>query len=413
MRRLIKISLGLALSVGAFAWVFHYGFLRSYTHELEPELNELRSLGIATSYEELEEKDKGLTPYSVIEADMGDFVRNASFHTFLGASVYKDVNTRTELKDPLEAYKRLVDLDPEFRVLKATIEANSEGYRIDPLKPGISPAKPPEKISMLGRKLRVEVANDKDSDAVETGLLMLRLGHQLCMGGSQSGQDNGRRLGHGALSELISSLADLTDTPAARDALERGTREPFPPYELTRLRSERLVLSREYYRRVNPYREVLQGLAKGKLDKSVSVKELLQRERKLLQDEIATVKSIKEADGDIDKLEQTMASNPANKTRAIFYTGYFKDLRRTRLEWAFLRAALYVLQHREETGALPAALDGSKVPMDPITRQPLRYIVQSDGFVLYSPGADGDQGGLVLPPDRYWEQQDIVVRVRL
>jgi hypothetical protein len=410
--RFIKICAWLALTLGAFSGVFYYGFLRSYTHELEPELNELRSLGIATTYEELEEQDKGLTPYSVIEKDVAEVMRNSSFHAFLGASAFKDVNTRTELADPAEAYKRLIDMDPEFKVLMATIKENKVGYRFD-LKPGLAPSSANQKVSLLGRKLRIEVANNKDSDAVETALPLLRLADQLCRSGSQSAQDSGNRLGRGALQELVSSLAELSDSPAALNALERGTREQFPPYELLRLRSERLVSSREYFRRVNPIREVLQGLMRGTIDKSVSVKKLLQRERKLLQDEIATVKSIKEADGDIDKLEQTMASNPANKARAIFYTGYFKELRRTRLDWAFLRAGLFVLQHREKTGSLPVALDASKVPADPITRQPLRYIVQPDGFVLYSPGADGDQGGLELPQDQYMDRQDIVVRVKL
>ena len=74
---------------------------------------------------------------------------------------------------------------------------------------------------------------------------------------------------------------------------------------------------------------------------------------------------------------------------------------------------MIVLDYRLSHGRLPASEAEIELPLDCLTRQPLRYKVMPDGFIVYSPRADGDQGGLVLPPDESWKPQDIVVRVRM
>ena len=53
------------------------------------------------------------------------------------------------------------------------------------------------------------------------------------------------------------------------------------------------------------------------------------------------------------------------------------------------RAGLAVLQHRDEQGAWPDALPKKAELVDPFPGEPLLYRPGSDGFVLYSVGANG------------------------
>jgi hypothetical protein len=63
------------------------------------------------------------------------------------------------------------------------------------------------------------------------------------------------------------------------------------------------------------------------------------------------------------------------------------------------RAALAVERYRLATGALPAALDTlvpqylKEVPLDPFDGRPIRYTLQTSGYVLHSVDADGQDNG--------------------
>lgn len=64
------------------------------------------------------------------------------------------------------------------------------------------------------------------------------------------------------------------------------------------------------------------------------------------------------------------------------------------------RAGLAVLQHRDEQGAWPDALPKKAELVDPFTGEPLLYRPGSDGFVLYSVGANGVDDNGTLGKDR-------------
>jgi hypothetical protein len=102
---------------------------------------------------------------------------------------------------------------------------------------------------------------------------------------------------------------------------------------------------------------------------------------------------------------------------ALFITGYRDALRaasdvvaKGRAADAAIAVELYFRRH----GNFPGQLDQlvpeflPEVPQDPFTGEPLRYLIEEDGYVVYSVGSDGvDDGG----KSDDWRGPDIVFRV--
>ena len=91
-------------------------------------------------------------------------------------------------------------------------------------------------------------------------------------------------------------------------------------------------------------------------------------------------------------------------TRMMIPIPLFERVRTKQIELAaqirVTRAGLAVLQHREEEGTWPDALPKKADLVDPFTGEPLLYRPGSDGFVLYSVGANGVDDNGTLGKDR-------------
>lgn len=402
MPRRRSFVVGSACAICAIGFVV---FRSNSSYDSQPELKRLRELGVPLSLSELVAVEEDRFPIEEVDPAVAEIRQNPSYLSFMKGSKYRMGSTEVDdLKLALASQEDFASEVHDLEKLLWSVEDGFKWVREDGFWRPESERQLDYAIRfVIRRKLQIQVAGRDLQGLLESASLLDHLSEQIYKTPGNIGGDLGRKAQYLSLTGYASALQVGHRNENWINAIEEQTREARPKVDLRLLTHEVVPGTLESFRRSQDLDHVrgARYLGVGWIFPSYR-KQVEYKWAKVVREhqEAVNAKGIEPRDykAAYEKTVAKLASDKSSVGRTVqeLWVDFDDVLIRTmqeRARWASLRGAIAVLKYRQSKGVLPKSLAGLDAPEDPFTGADLRYVRTVTGFIVYSPGVDGDQGG--------------------